>query len=581
MPEASDVPAPDSEREILMARVEMASGQAAHAVWRLRELVANGGFNPVNNYWLAAALGAAGDWTGHREMLNQAQTWHALKVIQAAGGDLVRLQHESEYATEIGRLFDEQGHVATASVCFGRGALSPEAPLTTTLSYAMALQNQGRIDEAVAAFAWVHESNPGWIAAHSFFLNSLSFAEDGVRRHADAARSWRRLYGESHRGAIAPFENAALRGRRLKIGYVVPRVDGQTKPFLMPVLDNHDPDRTHVTLYVKSHDEQTPIRADALKVIGDLDDAGAAELIRSDEIDVLVDLRGHDADGRLGVFVRKPAPVQVAWLASVQTTGVHEIDYLIHADCMKTADAQEQCVETIWSLGPTIFPFRPDPRPEPTPTPAKANGYVTFGSYNHPAQLSDQTFDAWARVLCRVPTSKLVLRHRFFVDEVLQNATLMRLAARGVEPDRILFRGAVDHPDYYDSFAEIDIALDPSPHPGVTSTLDALANGAPVLTLAGEDHVSRIGVAAVGPLGLAELIASSWDQYVERAIGLASDVEALDALRARVRTAFDRSGHRDEEGFTRRLEAAFMEMFDRWRTSNEPAVKIIVEAGAR
>ena len=349
------------------------------------------------------------------------------------------------------------------------------------------------------------------------------------------------------------------------MGYVAPGLDERTRQFLAPVLDHHDPDCVSATLYLGSHDPSVPVGADAVRVTGDLDDAAAAGLIRADGIDVLVDLCGHAVQGRLGVFVRRPAPVQVSWAGYGQTTGAPEVDYLIRADGVDVPGAQDDCVETIWGIGPAMRPFRPDPHPAPTPAPARTQGFVTFGSCSHPAQLSDQTLDAWARILGRVTGSRLVLRHRYYVDDVLQSGVLMRLAARGIDTDRIVFKGATQQPAYYQSFAEIDLALDTSPVSDWSASLDALANGVPVLTLAGPDHVSRLGAAAVGPLGLDELIAESWDDYVERAVQLVCDVQALDALRRRVRVAFDRSAVRDEEGFTRRLEAAFAVMFDRWR----------------
>jgi predicted O-linked N-acetylglucosamine transferase (SPINDLY family) len=331
------------------------------------------------------------------------------------------------------------------------------------------------------------------------------------------------------------------------------------------VLDHHDETKVTVTLYLQHYDAAEDLRADKIRLVGDMSDEALADAIRADGIDVLVDLWGHTVDGRLGVFARRAAPVQVSWLNYVQTTGVPEIDYLIHADSMNTPEAADQCVEEIWRIGPIISPFRPDPRPAPSPTPALANGYVTFGSYNHPARLNDQTIAAWARILLQTPHSRLILRYKYFVDEVLQNTLLMRFAARGVRPDFIDFKIAEPQPAYYQSYAEIDIALDPSPTPGGTTSCDAVANGVPLLTMAGQDYFSRIGLAVVAPLGLDELIAQDWDDYVARAVALANDTPRLDALRKRVRDAFDASGRRDEAGFTTTLEAAFFDMFERWR----------------
>ena len=150
--------------------------------------------------------------------------------------------------------------------------------------------------------------------------------------------------------------------------------------------------------------------------------ADASAVTLTDEDDVC--LRLHypaPAGGRLGVFARKPAPVQASWLNYVQTTGLTAVDYLIHCDCLKVPGAQDHCAETLWYLGATISPFRPDPRPEPMPTPALAQGYVTFGSYNHPARLNDQTVAAWSAILNGVPGSRLILRLESQLQNVIQD----------------------------------------------------------------------------------------------------------------------------------------------------------------
>ncbi len=560
----ADQAPPNPDTEIAAARLEMQTGHAPEAVARLRNLIALAPFNPVHSYWLAAALGAAGDWAAHHETLNKAQAFHALQLIKAAGGDLLRLQGEADYAAMIGESFFQRDLVATASVGLGRGAMRADAPIQTILDYGLSLQHQGRIEEAVAAFTWAHAANPGSAKGYGFLLDAVFDGEDGVRRHAEEAQRWRELYGAVQPAARRAFDCEDPQGRPLRIGYVAPSFAGRLSQTIAPVLDHHAPERAWVALYVQGEGDAAGMRADVVRAIGRLDDAAAAELIRSDRIDVLVDLCGHAPLGRLGVFIQKPAPVQVAWLDQGRTTGAPEIDYLIFADAMDVPGAQADVVETIWRIGPTLSPFRPDPRPDLTPTPARAAGCVTFASYGGPARMTDQTLDAWARILVRVPGSRLLLQDRYFVDEVLQGATLMRFVARGVEPERLVLQGASVQPAYYQSLAAVDLMLDPSPRPALTACLDALANGVPVLTLAGSDPASRLGAMAVASLGLDDLVVDGWDAYVDRAVALVSDLDALGALRATVRAAFDRSSLRDEAGFARRLEAAFADMVAHW-----------------
>jgi predicted O-linked N-acetylglucosamine transferase (SPINDLY family) len=547
----------DPDVEIDAARDEMRAGRAASAVHRLRALIDKAAFDPVHHYWLAAALGAAGDWDSHRATLAQAQAFHALKVIQAGGADLLRFQDDPGFATEIGRSFDDRGMIGVASVGYGRGALAPDAPLATTLCYGLSLLHQGRLEEAVAAFQFVRQCNPGSVAAHTLLLHALSFAEDGGRWRAEEAQRWRSTFGQVQKLLARPFPGASLDGRPLNVGYVLPQLDADARHFLAPVLEHHDRDRVRAVLYVQAWDEAVPAPAEAMRVIGEMDDASAAALIRSDGIDVLVDLCGHAPGGRLAVFVRRAAPVQVSWTADGLATGAPEIDYLLWSDGMEESEAGGLYPEAVWAIGPVQRPFRPNVRASATPTPARAQGSVSFGALGDPARINDRTLDAWARILSRVPGSGLSLRPQGFADEVMQGAVLMRFAARGVDPNRLSFRDFAPQ--------DIDLALDPSPISDHEALLRTLAGGAPSLTLAGQIPASRVGAAAVGALGLEGLVARSWDGYVDRAVELASDVEALDALRRRIPAAFDRSALTDEEGFTRRLEGAFTDMFNRWR----------------
>jgi protein O-GlcNAc transferase len=299
--------------------------------------------------------------------------------------------------------------------------------------------------------------------------------------------------------------------------------------------------------------------------IGGAPDAEVVAQIRADKIDILVDVWGHTSGSRLPVFAHRPAPIQVAWINFVQTTGLACMDYILHADSMDVPGTESFFTEQVLRIGPIMAPFRPAAeRPGPVPTPALKNGYVTYGSFNNPAKLSEMTVAAWALILRQRPADRLVLKYSYFEDPVLQRVTRARFAAYGAEPEQLEFRGHSAGLDYLREFQDIDLALDPSPCPGGTTTCDALANGVPVLTLRGEDFYSRIGVAGVQPCSLPELVAEGWDDYVQRALALTSEVAALDALRARVRPGFDASPYRDEVGFTRNLEDNFRQMFASW-----------------
>jgi protein O-GlcNAc transferase len=299
--------------------------------------------------------------------------------------------------------------------------------------------------------------------------------------------------------------------------------------------------------------------------IGQVSDQDVAARIRNDKIDILIDVWGHTSGSRLPVFAHRPAPIQVAWINFVQTTGLACMDYILHADSMDAPGTDQYFTEEIWRIGPIVAPSRPPAeRPDVAPTPALKNGHVTYGSFNNPAKLSEMTVAAWSLILRERPADRLILKYSYYLDPVMQRATRARFAAYGARPEQLEFRGHTSGMDYLREFQDIDLALDTSPCPGGTTSCDALANGVPVLTQLGEDFYGRIGVPVVLPCGLPELIADDWDDYVARALALTADHQALDALRAKVRPGFDASPYRDEVGFTRNLEEVFRQMFARW-----------------
>lgn len=552
------------QQEIDLALRDGQGGRPDLAAERLRALIAAPIYDPRLHYALSAVLGAVGDVEAQRSALADAQTFHAFQQLSEAGADLQRMMSEPRYAAEVGHKFYAAKLMGPAAAAFGQAALRPQAPAQVMLSWGLALQHQGRVSEALTAFQATLTRYPR-SQIHEFLLYVSVFAPDGVQRHAEEVRRWAELHAPPFDPRGQVFANSAHEGRHLKIGYVAPSFTrSQLKQFIMPVLDNHDASRFDVVLYsANAEAEDSPPAAD-VRSIGALDDQQVVDLIKSDAVDVLVDLWGHTAGGRLGVFARKAAPVQVAWINYVQSTGVPTIDYVIHADGMETEGVGELFVEQIWRIGPIMAPFRPGPRLGPTPTPALRNGHVTFGSFNHPVRLNDETVAAWARILKAVPRSRLVLKYSFFIDPVLQSATRARFAAHGVSAEALDFQGHSTGEAYLQAFGEIDLALDPSPCPGGTTSSDAVSNGVPLLTLRGSDFYSRIGTLRLEPLGLNQLIADSWDDYVKRAVNVTSNVAALNALRATMHERFENSAIRDEAGFTRRLEDAFVQMYEKW-----------------
>jgi predicted O-linked N-acetylglucosamine transferase (SPINDLY family) len=538
------------------------AGDDAAAIAGYRAQIVAAPANVEARYGLASALAASGDGAAASVALEEARLLQGLLLAKGAGADLARIEADGDYAAAVATELYAAHHIAAASVIWGRAILAGHRSANGLVTYALSLQHQGRAEEAIGVFRAAADLYPS-AAVDQFGLFPHFMVENGPARYAAAARAWAERWAPEAENPV--FANPRSTGRRLRVGYVSPAFGAlQVRQFITPILEAHDPAAVEVFLYpaTDEHEKAWPEHI-AVRPIGQLDDAAAAALIRTDGIDVLIDCWGHSAGSRLGVFARRAAPVQVAWINFVQTTGLGRMDYVLHADTMAAPGTAGLFTETVVSMGEVIIPYRPHPdRPPVAPTPALRQGHVTFGSYNHPAKLSDATVQAWARILKGAPDARLLLKYRYFIDPVLQSVTRARFAAERVDPARLDFQGQSDGAEYLASYDQVDLFLDPSPCPGGTTTCDALAAGVPVLTLNGPDFYSRIGVHCVVPAGLSELVAQSWADYVARAVALAADPRALDHLRQRVRPGFEGSAHRDEVGFTRRFEAMLRRIFD-------------------
>jgi predicted O-linked N-acetylglucosamine transferase (SPINDLY family) len=339
--------------------------------------------------------------------------------------------------------------------------------------------------------------------------------------------------------------------------------------FSEPILAAHDHDRFEVFCYaqIEREDDATArLRAcaDQWRDISKLDHAQAAELARDDGIDILVDLAGHIGNHHLLLFARKPAPVQVTYLGYQNTTGMAAMDYRLTdawADPPGMTDAFY--TEKLVRLPRSFFCYQPSTdMPPVNPLPALTSGRITFGSFNNFAKVTPRVLAAWAALLERVPRSRLII----LADTASSLADDLACAfgRHGISPDRFELAGRRPRPEYLELLGQVDIALDPFPFNGHTTTCDALWQGVPVITLAGRTYAARFGSSAHANLDLCDLVAGSPEEYFEIAARLAGDVPRLVELRAGLRERMRASPLLDFAGFTRNLEAAYRQMWTDW-----------------
>ena len=355
---------------------------------------------------------------------------------------------------------------------------------------------------------------------------------------------------------------------RLRIGYVSPdfRRHSQSQ-FTIPLLSHHDHSQFEIFCYsnVAVPDELTKQitgYADQWRDVAALTDEQLAQAIRHDRIDILIDLTMHMDRNRLLAFARKPAPVQLTWLAYPGTTGLTAIHYRLsdpHLDPPGTdafyAEKTLRLPDTFWCYDPLTD------EPAVNNLPAHDTGHITFGCLNNFAKVTDTTIDLWAKALTRVAGSRLVL---LAPEGVARKRVIDLFAARGIDPSRIEFVGRQPRAAYLATYNRIDLCLDTFPYNGHTTTLDSLWMGVPPITFPGTTAVSRGGLSLLSNLQLGEFVAKDASDYADTAARICQDPGALAALRSSLRDRMRASPLMDAPRFARNIEAAFRQIWAQW-----------------
>lgn len=555
---------------------------------------------------------------------NYAEAHNNLGVILSSRGE-PRLASESfgraialqpdfvEAHNNLGNSLRVEGKPDQAIACFQEAlALDPDSPLTLN-NLGIAYRANGMIDRARASFERAIAVRPDFHLAHNNLgLTFIASAEPevalecfrkAVRFKPDYASAFSNLlfcmtynpslvgesiyaqhvlFGEKFekplKRAWQPHANAPEPARKLRVGYVSGDFREHAMAFsIEPVLARHNSDEFDVYCYSTNHlrDEVTQrmeAHADHWRNVAELDDDRAAETIREDRIDILVDLSGHTADNRLLVFARKPAPVQVSWLGYMTTTGLSAIDYRItdeYADPSGRTEALH--VETLWRL-PSVTVFQPSAESPPVSSlPVLTAGQFTFGCLNNMAKVGSEVVALWARILTALPDARLLLGNAG--APAVRTRLIRQFAEYGVAESRLSFRAKFSLAEYLRLHHEIDFALDPFPYNGGATSCHSLWMGVPFVALAGNRYMARMGVSLLANVGLMELVADSPEQYVAIACEFASDYARLAAIRGSLRDRVAGS-LADTAQFTRNLESAYREMWRVWcagRPIPEPA----------
>jgi predicted O-linked N-acetylglucosamine transferase (SPINDLY family) len=427
----------------------------------------------------------------------------------------------------------------------------------------------GDADTALALYrALAEEEGPDSAMGSSAAMSSLYSDSLSAQQVADLHRSLFAAWGQGAR-TVQSFENVRDPGKRLKLGLLSADFHHQhpVNIFMQPVMARLDKSQLEVTIYHvgQAHDDQTQLarrRADHWVVASGWTPAQLARRIREDGIDVMMDLSGHTSHNRLMVLAQRVAPVQVSFLGYPGSTGVPNIDWLLADAVVVPPEHDALCTERVYRLPNTVFCYAPEvDYPYPVIDAAKAERPLTFGSFNNVPKLTPHTMALWAQVLARVPGSRLLLKAPSFRDESAIRIFRERFEKLGIDAARLEFRGPVGLSDMMAEYADVDIALDPVPYNGGTTTLQAMWMGVPVVVKEGQNFVSRMGASFMRAAGLPEWVAASDEDYVAIAERMAADRQALLQLKAGLRARLQAAPAWDIDQYTRDMECALRAMW--------------------
>jgi predicted O-linked N-acetylglucosamine transferase (SPINDLY family) len=515
---------------------------------------------------LGNALKGQGDLDKAIEMFQRALQWDP---------------RQPEIHNNLGVTFNENRRPDKAAAAFQQALkLKPNYPEAHN-NLGNVYKDQARWEEVIPSYRRALQCKPEYREARSNLIYTLLFhPNQDATILAEEQRRWNQQFAEPVRHLVRPLANDLTSERRLRIGYLSSEFrDHVTARHLVPLFEHHDRQNFEILCYagVTKPDQRTDEfrrRADQWRNTLGLGDEAVAEMIRQDGVDILVDLTQHLAGNRLPVFAHRPAPVQVSFAGYPESAGVEAIPYRISdryleseiggdlpspISDLRTAE-QVFLIDSFWCFDPCGTEV------EVNPLPALEKGRVTFGCLNNFCKINEPVLRLWARVLGQVEKARLILlspvgSHREQALEVFSR--------EGIDARRAEFVVQRPRQTYLESYHRVDIALDPFPYNGHTTSLEALWMGVPVISMAGDGPVSRAGWSQLSNLGLPELVAFSEDDYVRIASRWAGDLPRLAQLRRTLRSRMEASVLMDARHFARSVEMVYRTLWQRWCKEKE------------
>ncbi|KAL5742148.1 hypothetical protein ACOSP7_028880 [Xanthoceras sorbifolium] len=491
----------------------------------------------------------------------------------------------SQSLNNLGVVYTVQGKMDVAASMIEKAIIANPTYAEAYNNLGVLYRDAGNISLAIDAYEQCLKIDPDSRNAGQNRLLAMNYINEGpddklFEAHRDWGRRFMRLYPQ-----YTSWDNPKDPERSLVIGYVSPDYfTHSVSYFIEAPLVYHHYGNYKVVVYsavVKADAKTIRFREKVIKKGGmwrdiyGIDEKKVASMVREDKIDILVELTGHTANNKLGMMACRPAPVQVTWIGYPNTTGLPTIDYRITDSLADPPDTTQKHVEELVRLPECFLCYTPSPEAGPVcPTPALSNGFITFGSFNNLAKITPKVLQVWARILCAVPNSRLVVKCKPFCCDSVRQRFLSTLEQLGLESLRVdLLPLILLNHDHMQAYSLMDISLDTFPYAGTTTTCESLYMGVPCVTMAGSVHAHNVGVSLLTNVGLQHLIAKNEDEYVQSALQLASDITALSNLRMSLRDLMSKAPVCDGQNFALGLESAYRNMWHKYCKGDVPSLR--------
>ena len=509
---------------------------------------------------------------------NYADAYHLLGVIQAQQSQTDQAIQNISHAIELSACefyYNSLGAVYLKEAQIQKALFNLNKALSTNDQYIDAYNNLGQTlliagecEEAVHCFNKVISLNNQSPQLFSNYLTCLNYLPSINHEEIYLAhQSFNNLFHSCRN--YCRNQSMIVPKQSLRIGYVSPDFcRGSIAFFIEPILKNHDTSKFEIFCYanISQPDDVTHrLQTHPIKWIDTnlMSDDQMAEKITHDRIDILVDLCGHFSKNRLPVFSRRPAPIQVTYLGYPNTTGLSCIQYRLTDAITDPPNRDPYHSEKLIRLPPPFLCYRPvENSPDVSSLPAETNGFVTLGSFNNLAKMNDNVISVWATILREVKHSKLLLKARPFIDSVTCKQFTKKFQQKGVSQDQLIFKSYDDSiKSHLKGYHHIDLALDPFPYHGTTTTCDALWMGVPVISLCGECHATRVGATLLSSIGMHDFIAHSEQEYIAKTVSICQNKQLLKAVRCKLRSLMQESDLMNAKGLTQNLESIYRKIW--------------------